>query len=297
MTPTNSTALRLVSGQPTAPSQEDSRQAALHSIAPQLVATQRPRVGIVIPAFNEEKNILNVLREIRTVAAQYPHWEFRAFVINDGSKDRTELILNEAAHEWFADVVHLPVNLGIGRAVQTGFRMAVRWGADVTLQLDGDGQHPAGEIPKIVAPVLSGESDVVVGSRYVAGAGGNVSTKLRQFGTWFFSRLLRVLVGARIEDTTSGFRAFGAEAVDLLARHYPDDYPEVQAYVPLARSRFRIREVPVTMRPRQGGRSSITALKSVYYMIKVAFSTAIDVVRPIPSVRKREKLRGVIDGR
>lgn len=269
----------------------------LQSIAPSLVLRGLPRIAIVIPAFNEERNILAVLREIRTIAGQHPEWDVRAFVINDGSTDRTEMILNEAAPALHADVAHLPVNLGIGRAVQTGFRMAVRWGADVTLQLDGDGQHPASEIAKIITPVLNGEAEVVIGSRYLLGAGGNVSSRLRQFGTFFFSLLLRALVHVRIQDTTSGFRAFNFEALEFLSRHYPDDYPEVQAYVPLVRKHFTIREVPVTMRERQGGRSSITLLKSVYYMVKVAFSTAIDVIRPLPAVRPRKQAKAAGNGR
>jgi len=255
----------------------------------QVGALTKPRVAIVIPAFNEEKNIAHVLLEIQSLRKLKPEWLFLPIVVNDGSTDRTEMVLEEAAPDCDACFVSLPINLGIGRAVQTGFRMAVRWGADVTLQLDGDGQHPASQIPDVVKPILDGHSEVVVGSRYVKGAGGNVSSSLRQAGTWFFSRLLRTLVGVRIEDTTSGFRAFNFEAADFLARYYPDDYPEVQAYVPLARKGFRISEVPVTMRPRAKGRSSITPIRSIYYMVKVAFATTIDRVRPLPERRRLVK--------
>ena len=137
--------------------------------------------------------------------------------------------------------------------------------------------------PKVpVEPVLARRTDVAVGSRYLPGAGGNVSSPLRQVGTWFFSRLLRLLVGVRIHDATSGFRAFGREATEFLSRYYPDDYPEVQAYVPLARRGFRMLEVPVDMRRRRGGSSSITPIRSIYYMVKVAFATAIEVIRPLP---------------
>src|SRR6185437_11513413 len=122
-----------------------------------------------------------------------------------------------------AAIVDLPLNLGIGRAVQAGFKYAVFWGADVALQLDGDGQHPAFEIPHIVEPILLGKADVVVGSRYVEGAGGNVSNSLRQAGTLFFSWLLKMTVGLDIADTTSGFRAFSTDATEFLARCYPDD--------------------------------------------------------------------------
>ncbi len=244
---------------------------------------------MVIPAFNEERNIEHVLAEIDRLRVARPRWTILPIVVNDGSSDRTEAVLNSIAPRYRAAVVSLPLNLGIGRAVQAGFRYAVRWDADVTLQLDGDGQHPAELIPAIAAPVIAGTADVVIGSRYVEGAGGNVSSSLRQAGTWFFSRLLRVLVGAKIQDTTSGFRAFSYEAAEFVSRYYPDDYPEPEAYVPLARRGFSFREVPVTMRPRLRGASSITALRSVYYMVKVAFASIIDVVRALPPRRRFER--------
>lgn len=246
-----------------------------------------PKIAIVIPAFNEERNIEKVLHEIQKLRAARPRWQILPIVVNDGSSDRTEQVLERLAPIYGAQAVSLPLNLGIGRAVQTGLRYAVRWGADVALQLDGDGQHPAEQVPQIVCPILAGNAEVVVGSRYVKGAGGNVSSALRQAGTWFFYRLLKMLTGNEIKDATSGFRAFSAEATDFLSRYYPDDYPEVEAYVPLSRKRFQILEVPVTMRPRQGGRSSITPIRSVYYMVKVAFATMMDMLRPLPERRAR----------
>ena len=251
---------------------------------PQPIAakSKSPKIAIVIPAFNEEKNIEKVLQEINRLRAARPGWDILPIVVNDGSSDQTEKVLDRIGPLYGAAVVTLPLNLGIGRAVQAGFRYASRIGVDVALQLDGDGQHPALEIPSIVEPILAGECDVAVGSRYLQGAGGNVSSQLRQAGTFFFSKLLWVLVRVKIADTTSGFRAFGPEAADFVARYYPDDYPEVQAYVPLVRSGFKIIERPVKMRPRESGRSSITALRSIYYMLKVAFATSIDVIRPLP---------------
>lgn len=246
---------------------------------------QVPKIAIVIPCYNEEENIIPVLDEIRALRVARPRWEIIPIIVNDGSTDRTDWVLNKIAPEYSAHVITLPLNLGIGRAVQSGFKYAVRIGADVSLQLDGDGQHPTHEIPLIVCPILAGQSDVVVGSRYAKGAGGNVSSSLRQAGTWFFSRLLKTLVNVEITDATSGFRAFSSEATDFLARYYPDDYPEVEAYVPLARREFRINEVPVHMRVRAHGTSSITPFKSVYYMVKVAFATILDVIRPLPKRR------------
>jgi glycosyltransferase involved in cell wall biosynthesis len=257
--------------------------------SPKSGTLRRPHVALVIPAFNEEKNIENVLREIQALKAAFPQWEFSPIVVNDGSSDRTEAILAKIASFYGAHVITLPLNLGIGRTVQTGLKYAIRLGADVTLQLDGDGQHPAEQVPQLVTPILSNEADVAIGSRYVPGASGNVSTPLRQAGTWFFSALLRALVGVRIKDTTSGFRAFSYEATEFLSRYYPDDYPEVEAYVPLVRRGFKITERAIQMRPRLGGKSSITPIRSFYYMVKVAFATAIDVLRPLPERRVRDK--------
>jgi glycosyltransferase involved in cell wall biosynthesis len=243
------------------------------------------RIAIVIPAFNEEKSIESVLREIHALRASHPTWELLPIVVNDGSSDQTAEILAKNAAFYGAHVVTLPLNLGIGRAVQAGFKYAVRLRTQVVLQLDGDGQHPAGELSAIIEPILNGEADVAVGSRYVKGASGNVSTSFRQAGTWFFSCLLRALVGLKLKDTTSGFRAFSADAAEFLSRYYPDDYPEVQAYVPLVRRGFSVTERAVRMRPRHAGHSSITAIGSLYYMVKVAFATVIDVLRPLPPRR------------
>ncbi|MCM2280093.1 MAG: glycosyltransferase family 2 protein [Oligoflexia bacterium] len=265
-------ALRLVD--PQAPSRKPTR-----------VPARAPLIAVVIPAFNEEENIERVLQEIDSLRRARPRWRIVPIVVNDGSSDRTEEVLEKIAADYGARFISLPLNVGIGRAVQTGLKLAVRLRAQVVLQLDGDGQHPAEQIPVIVGPVLSGKTEVAVGSRYVAGAGGNVSTRLRQAGTWFFSRLIKLLVGISVQDVTSGFRAFSGDAAEFLSRCYPDDYPEVQAYVPLARRGFRISEHAVSMRPRTRGISSITPLKSVYYMIKVAFATSIDLIRPLPRRR------------
>ncbi len=252
---------------------------------------RRPRIAVVIPAYNEQANIERVLQEIATLQGRKPEWDIVPIVVNDGSTDQTEAILNQIAPKYRAQIVSLPVNLGIGGAVQAGFKLAVRLHADVTLQLDGDGQHPAEEIPAIVEPVLNGTAEVVVGSRYVnQGTSGIVSSSARYFGTLLFSKLLRLLVGVRIADTTSGFRAFSSEATEFLAQCYPDDYPEVEAYVPLARKKFVISEVGVRMRPRKSGTSSITPIRSVYYMIKVSFATMLDVIRPLPA--RRKQIRG-----
>lgn len=246
-------------------------------------------MAVVIPAFNEALTIESVLAELQALRRAQPRWEILPIVVNDGSTDETREVLARIASLYQSEYISLPLNLGIGRAVQAGLQLAVQLRADVALQLDGDGQHPAEQIPNIVEPVLAGETDVAVGSRYVSGAGGNVSSGLRQMGTYLFSGLLRALIGVRILDTTSGFRAFSAEATEYLARHYPDDYPEVQAYVPLARRGFRITERPVRMRARKRGHSSITPFRSLYYMVKVSIATVLERLRTLPERRTRAK--------
>lgn len=243
---------------------------------------RKPIIALVIPAFNEAGNILHVLADIERFRKSYPKWEVMPIVINDGSTDHTEEVLIENhAKNPITKIISLPLRLGIGGAVKSGFRFALAHGADVVLQLDGDGQHPPVEIPKLVEPVLSKKADVVVGSRYVRGAGGIVSTVYRRLGTWFFSKLLKIVVGVEIEDCTSGFRAFGREAAEFLHQNYGDDYPEVAAYVPLAKYGFRILEVPVKMRVRKRGISSITPLRTFYYVFYVSLGTLLDRIRPV----------------
>lgn len=242
----------------------------------------RRKIAILIPAYNEAKSIESVLQEVFNLSVTQPEWEILPIVVNDGSSDTTEKVLKRVAHRYGAYVIHFPLNLGIGCAIQAGLKVAVKWGAEIALQLDGDGQHPAEQIPAIVQPVLNLQCDVTVGSRYLQGAGGNVSTSARQIGTLFFSILLKMLVGVEIKDTTSGFRAFNRRAMEYLAHCYPDDYPEVEAYVLLSRKQMTILEIPVRMRPRTQGRSSITPMRCAYYMVKVAFAAIMGLVRELP---------------
>lgn len=236
----------------------------------------------MIPAFNEAGNILGVLGDIERFRKTYPKWVILPIVINDGSTDHTEeVLLENHSKNKITRIISLPIRLGIGGAVKSGFRFALSQGADVVIQLDGDGQHPPTEIPKLVEPILSQKTDVSVGSRYVRGAGGIVSSVYRRLGTWFFSKLLRVLVGVKIEDCTSGFRAFSRVSAEFLYQNYGDDYPEVAAYVPLAKSGFRILEVPVKMKVRKRGISSITPIRTFYYVFYVSLETLLDRVRPV----------------
>lgn len=247
---------------------------------------ERPRVVVIVPAFNEEENLPQTLGELREVQLRHPEWRWLTVVVNDGSSDGTISLLRRLQHTFQFTVLDLAVNVGIGGAVQCGFLLAEQWGADVTLQFDGDGQHPAEAIPQLVEPILAGRADVLVGSRYLSGAGGAVSHLLRRLGTWLFSQLLRALMGVKIKDVTSGFRAFNRPALGLICQCYADDYPEVEAYVPLVRQGFRLEEIPVTMRRRLSGRSSISPLGSSYYMFKVTLAVIVHMIRPLPHPRK-----------
>lgn len=214
------------------------------------------RIVIIVPCYNESASIGKVLDSLEA-------YRDSVIVVNDGSTDNTAEIVGTRAK-----LINLPVNLGIGKAVQAGFRYALELGADVVVTFDGDGQHPAGAILGMIKTL--GWWDVVIGSRYVCGR-RNISSLAREAGTRWFSLVVRVVSGGDIFDTTSGFRAYNRAASEWVAQHYPDDYPEVESLITLCR-RFRVVEYPVQMLRREGGKSSINWYRSVYYMCKVSFS-------------------------
>jgi glycosyltransferase involved in cell wall biosynthesis len=228
------------------------------------------RALAIIPAFNEEATIARTLADLRV---GFPDLDL--LVVNDGSQDRTSERVRESG---VALVVDLPVNLGIGGAVQTGFKYAARAGYDVAMQVDADGQHLGSEIPKILAPVVSGEADVAIGSRFIDGKGYR-STFTRRIGIWIFRLVNSLLLGQTITDNTSGFRAYNRRAIAFLADHYPLDYPEPEAVVLLGKNGFRLMEVPVLMQDRQGGASSINVRRAVYYMVKVLLAVLVNAFR------------------
>ena len=226
------------------------------------------RVAIV-PAFNEAQSIGHVIDEIRAFDPG-----FEIVVVDDGSHDRTSAV----ARAKGAHVLTLPFNLGIGGAVQTGFLFAYEQGFDLAVRCDGDGQHDPQQLPAVIGPVLAGEVDVCVGSRF-AGEGGYRSSRTRRVGIRVLAWAVSRIVGQKVTDTTSGFQALNRAAIRLFAADYPHDYPEVEATVMLHKHRLRLREVPVTMRERHAGTSSITALRSIYYMVKVLLSLGVAVFR------------------
>ena len=227
------------------------------------------RVAIV-PALNEELTVPRVIDELRAFDAGLV-----IVVVDDGSADRTA----EAAAAKGAVVIRLPFNLGIGGAVQTGFRFAFEHDFDVAVRVDGDGQHDPAQLARILEPVLRGEADIVVGSRFAAGEGGYRSSRSRRVGIRLLAWVVSRIAGQRVTDTTSGFQALNRRGIALFARDYPHDYPEVEATVMLFRHRLRLQEVPVSMRERGGGSSSITALRSIYYMAKVLLALFVGLFR------------------
>jgi len=232
-------------------------------------ALARCRRIAIVPAFNEERTIVRVIDEIRAVDPG-----FEIVVVDDGSSDRTALVAERAG----VHVLRLPFNLGIGGAVQTGYQYARDNGFELAVQVDGDGQHDPREIAALVEPIMAGTADMVVGTRFATG-GGYRGTHLRRVGIHVFAGLVSLMVRQRVTDTTSGFRAVNRKGIRLFAAEYPSDYPEVEATVVLSRHGLQMVEVPVVMRIRETGSSSITALRSVYYMVKVLLALFIGLFR------------------
>jgi glycosyltransferase involved in cell wall biosynthesis len=223
----------------------------------------------IVPAYNEAQNIGRLLDELR----EFDH-DLDVVVVSDGSYDRTA----EIARSHGAYVVSLPFNLGIGGAVQTGFKFARDNGYDLVVRCDGDGQHDPAELPKVLAPVLAGDADIAVGSRFVS-ADGYQSSATRRVGIRLLAAVVSAIARQRVTDTTSGFQALNRRALELFAADYPHDYPEVEGMVMTIKHRLRLVEVPVRMRDREHGRSSITALRSIYYMAKVLVALFVGLFR------------------
>jgi glycosyltransferase involved in cell wall biosynthesis len=227
----------------------------------------------VVPAFNEAGAIGRVVDEIRASAPQLD-----VVVVDDASTDDTA----DVAAARGAIVLRLPFNIGIGGAVQTGFRYALAEGYDLAVRLDGDGQHDAREIPRLLAPVERGEANLVIGSRFVERGGSYRPPFARRVGIRVFARIVSVLGGQRVTDTTSGFAALDRLGIELFAAEYPHDYPEVEATLVALRSGLRLAQVQVEMREREPGSSSITLVRSLYYIVKVMLALLVSSLRRYP---------------
>ena len=245
------------------------------------LAKDPAKVLILIPCYNEEANIVNTVERLK---AACPRVDF--LVINDCSTDGSRALLQRHGYPY----LDLPVNLGIGGGVQCGYRYARDNGYAVTVQMDGDGQHDPAYLDKVVAPVLGGQLDMCIGSRFIEREGFQTSF-MRRVGIHFLSGMIRLLCGKQVRDVTSGFRATNAEMTAYFADRYATDYPEPEAILAASLAGFRVGEAAVQMQERQGGVSSISSIKSVYYMVKVSLSLIIDRLSITPKKGASRKTR------
>lgn len=233
------------------------------------------KLCIIIPCYNESRSIPAIIQSLQKFCSGS-----RFLFVNDASTDHTSAVLESCSTENIT-VITLPTNLGIGGAVQAGLRYAEENGFEYAVKFDGDGQHLAEEIKDILAPILADESDLVIGSRFLNPEYGFKSTFMRRLGIKVFRFLNQLLTGHLITDNTSGFRAYNRHALEFAARYYPSfDYPEPEEVILFLRNKYRVKEVPVAMAERSGGKSSINQIKAVYYMIKVTFSVFMAATRP-----------------
>lgn len=223
------------------------------------------KILMIIPAYKEAENIENLLSNISNNCPQYDY-----VIVNDGSKDETRHICQKNGYNF----IDLPINLGIGGAIQAGYKYAEREGYAIAVQIDGDGQHDVSQIDNVIEPLLRGTHDIAIGSRFIQKEGFQ-SSSLRRMGIRFLSGLIRICTGIKILDVTSGYRAVNRKFIEIYAEDYPSDYPEPEAIVAAIMHKGRIAEIPVEMKERQAGISSIHTWKSVYYMIKVTLAILI----------------------
>lgn len=224
---------------------------------------------VIIPAYNEEGSVGDVVRSVRDVLPGIP-----VVVIDDGSLDATCQVARQAG----AEILRLPHHLGLGGAVQTGYRFAYEHGYDCVVRVDSDGQHNPADIPVLLDKLRTDNYDMVTGSRFLRPNGYRVQ-RLRRFGGRLFSLVLHPILGKRITDPTSGFAAVNRRALEIFSRSFPLEYPEIEALVVLQRKALRFCEVPVQMFPRRAGRSTIGSLGAVYYMFRVLLGVLVNVLK------------------
>lgn len=224
---------------------------------------------VIIPAYNEEESIVETVKDIKENAPDFDY-----VVINDCSKDDTLAICRQNQ----INVLNLPINLGIGGAVQTGYLYAYNNGYDVAVQFDGDGQHDASYLDKMASVMAEENADMVIGSRFIEKQGFQ-SSGIRRVGIRYFAFLTKVLFGKKITDATSGMRMCNRKVIELFVKDYPRDYPEPETVCRLLRKKCKVVEIPVIMRERNAGVSSISMKKSIYYMVKVSLAIFIERLR------------------
>ena len=225
------------------------------------------KVILIVPAYNEEKSILKTINEINKYNNK-AQLKLDYVVINDGSKDNTKKVLekNNINH------IDLEQNLGIGGAVQTGYKYAQDNHYDYAIQYDGDGQHDINYAQDLIDPLIKGEADMCIGSRFVDNAGGFKSTVARRIGIKIISLLIWICTKKRVLDTTSGYRAVNKKIIKLFAEEYPKQYPEPGSTTMVIKLGYNVKEIPVNMQKRKYGKSSIGGLKKIYYMVNVSYS-------------------------
>lgn len=224
---------------------------------------------IIIPAYNESENIENTVKDIQKKAPDFDY-----VIINDCSGDNTRQICEANGF----NIVNLPVNLGIGGAVQTGYKYACKYGYDIAVQVDGDGQHDPAFLNEMAEILIKEEADMLIGSRFLEKEGFQ-SSKIRRVGISYFTWLIKLLTGKKITDPTSGLRMINRKLIEIFAESYPRDYPEPESVVHVIKLKKKVVEIPVVMRERQGGSSSIRFFSSIYYMIKVTIAILTEKMR------------------
>ena len=224
---------------------------------------------IIIPAYNEAENIESTVKNIESSAPGFDY-----VIINDCSTDITKEICEKNNY----NIVNLPINLGIGGAVQTGYQYALKHDYDIAVQVDGDGQHDPLFLEEMCSMLVERQLDMVIGSRFIDKEGFQ-SSVIRRFGIVYFTKLIQLLTRKKITDPTSGLRMANRKVIEQFAKDYPRDYPEPESVVSIIRKGRKVEEIPVVMQERQGGISSISPLKSVYYMIKVTLAILIEMIR------------------
>ncbi|PKL48474.1 MAG: glycosyl transferase family 2 [Candidatus Riflebacteria bacterium HGW-Riflebacteria-2] len=235
---------------------------------------------LIVPCYNEESCIGGTLQELSQVIDR----DFKILVINDGSEDATS---EQASNTNMALVIDLPVNLGVGGAVQTGLKYAQNKNMEIAVKFDGDGQHDPNSIAELIQPLKDDIADIVIGSRFMNSNQGYQSTFWRRIGIKFFEIICHLLTGKKITDPTSGLRAYNRKAIKFMSSHYPSfDYPEPEEIILAHKNNLRIKEVPAVMRDRQAGSSTISSALSVYYMCKVTLAMLFIAMRP--PIRKEQ---------
>jgi glycosyltransferase involved in cell wall biosynthesis len=232
-------------------------------------ATARDALLVIVPAFNEEGAIGQVVRSVRTVLPAVP-----VLVIDDYSSDGTIAVARAAG----AEILPLPHHLGLGGCVQAGYKLAYELGFEYVIRVDGDGQHDARDIPRILERLKETGCEMVIGSR-INGRKTWHTGRMRGLGIWFFRLVLRPILGKEVQDPTSGFVGVNRRALAVFSRSFPLQYPEIEALVVLQRRRFRFDEVPCEMHPRVAGKSSLTGLKPLYYLVHVLLGVFVNVLR------------------